>query len=221
MSLSTPLIELKGLSFEYVDAGVTADKLNFELYAGQSVAISGKNGSGKSTLLSLIMGLRKSVSGEVCLFGHPCRTEADFGRFRTRIGLVFQDPDDQLFCPTVIEDVCFGPLNQGLTRTEAIVRARNILKQLNVSHLENKITYQLSGGQKRIVALASVLAMKPEVLILDEPSNDLDPENTKRLISILKELSLPMILVCHDADIRTQLVDKEYLLEEGALLDVL
>lgn len=215
----TPLIALKGVSFQHADASVTADKLDFELYRGQSIAISGINGSGKSTLLSLIMGLRSVSSGEVHLFGHSCRTEADFSRFRTRIGLVFQDPDDQLFCPTVIEDVCFGPLNQGLTRTDAIVRARKILKQLNVSHLENKITYQLSGGQKRVVALASVLAMQPEVLILDEPSNDLDPENTKRLINILKELSLPMILVCHDADIRAQLVDKEYLLQEGAIID--
>ncbi|EDQ00178.1 energy-coupling factor ABC transporter ATP-binding protein [Shewanella benthica] len=217
MSSSPPIIELKDVSYQHADGSVTADKLNFSLFSGQKVAISGKNGSGKSTLLAIIMGLRKIISGEVLLFGHSCRTEADFSRFRTRIGLVFQDPDDQLFCPTVIEDVCFGPLNQGLTRTEAIVTSREILKQLNASHLENKITYQLSGGQKRIVALASVLAMKPEVLILDEPSNDLDLDNADRLISILKELSLPMILVSHDADIRAHLVEKEYLLEDGVI----
>ncbi|ABV36705.1 ABC transporter related [Shewanella sediminis HAW-EB3] len=218
MSSSTPLIALKGVSFQHADESVTANKLDFELYSGQSVAISGINGSGKSTLLSLIMGLRSVSSGEVYLFGHSCRTEADFSRFRTRIGMVFQDPDDQLFCPTVIEDVCFGPLNQGLTRTDAIVRARKILKQLNVSHLENKITYQLSGGQKRVVALASVLAMKPEILLLDEPTNDLDPENTRRLIDILRELSLPMILICHDANICAQLVNKEYQLTQGTMV---
>jgi len=217
MPSSTPLIALKGVSFQHADESVTANKLDFELYGGQSVAISGMNGSGKSTLLSLIMGLRSISSGEVLLFGHSCRTEADFSRFRTRIGLVFQDPDDQLFCPTVVEDVCFGPLNQGLSRKDALARARGVLNRLNISHLENKVTYQLSGGQKRVVALASVLAMKPEILLLDEPTNDLDPDNTRRLIDILKELSLPMILVCHDANICAELVDKEYLLEDGVI----
>lgn len=218
MSSSTPLIALKGVSFQHADESVTANKLDFELYSGQSVAISGINGSGKSTLLSLIMGLRSVSSGEVHLFGHSCRTEANFSRFRTRIGMVFQDPDDQLFCPTVIEDVCFGPLNQGLTRKDALARSRGVLNRLNISHLENKVTYQLSGGQKRLVALASVLAMKPEILLLDEPTNDLDPENTRRLIDILKELSLPMILICHDANICAQLVDKEYQLTQGTMV---
>ncbi|WP_299794738.1 energy-coupling factor ABC transporter ATP-binding protein [uncultured Shewanella sp.] len=213
-----PMIALKGVSFRHAEASVTANELDFELYEGESVSISGVNGSGKSTLLSLIMGLKTVSSGEVCLFGQSCQTEADFSRFRTRIGLVFQDPDDQLFCPTVIEDVCFGPLNQGLTRIEALTIARGVLKQLNINSLENRITYQLSGGQKRLVALACVLAMRPEILLLDEPTNDLDPTNTQQLIAVLKELSLPMILICHDADVRAELADKEYRLEMGEII---
>lgn len=220
MSSLTPMIALKKVYFDHAKASVIANGLDFELYRGQSVAISGVNGSGKSTLLSLIMGLRRVDSGEVCLFGHTCRTEADFSRFRTRIGLVFQDPDDQLFCPTVIEDICFGPLNQGLNRNESMVIAKGVLRRLNISNLEHRITYQLSGGQKRLVALACVMAMRPEVLLLDEPTNDLDPENTRHLIAVLKELSLPMILICHDADVRAELADIEYRLDKGAIMPI-
>ncbi|MBR9726869.1 energy-coupling factor ABC transporter ATP-binding protein [Shewanella intestini] len=217
MALSNPLIELNHIQYQLADGSAIADDLSFALHEHERVAITGANGSGKSTLFAIMMGLKKVKAGEVRLFNQRCAKEADFAAFRTQIGLVFQDPNDQLFCPTVIEDVCFGPLNQGVSQAQALVIARNTLRQLNISHLENAISYQLSGGQKRIVALATVLAMQPKVLILDEPTNDLDQHHTQVLIDTLSQLSLPMVLVCHDSHIRSQLVSKEYQLDKGKL----
>ena len=160
---------------------------------------------------------RRGGGAEVTAFGRPRRTEADFHEVRRRAGLVFQDPDDQLFCPTVREDVAFGPLNMGKTRAEAVAIVDAVLDRLGLMHLRDRITHHLSGGEKRLVTLAAVLAMDPEVLILDEPTNALDPDNEARLLAILQSLPQAIVLVCHDAGFRARLVGREWHLSGGRI----
>ena len=218
-----PLIELTQLVFDHPSNTATdltepmINQLDFSLLPGEKVAINGNNGCGKSSLLSLITGLTELQQGCVRLFGNLCFEEKDFAQYRTRIGLVFQNADDQLFCPTVLEDICFGPLNQGLTAQQAREKAQQIMQRLKIEHLQHQVPWQLSGGQKRIVALATVLAMDPQVLILDEPSNDLDMSAQQRLVEIIQSLDLPLILVSHDAQLREKLVNKQYWMENGQL----
>ncbi|WED22838.1 energy-coupling factor ABC transporter ATP-binding protein [Vibrio sp. JC009] len=212
------LIELKGISYQRSNGQQCADALDFSLSKGDRVAITGSNGSGKSTLLQIILGLLQDVKGEVILFGNSCKSDKEFAKFRTRLGLVFQDPDDQLFSPTVIEDVCFGPINQGYNQKEAEEMSMKTLKDLGIEHLAHSVSYRLSGGQKRLAALASVLVMKPEVLLLDEPTNGLDDKNYQLFIDIVNRVNLPIILVSHDEKLRKTLTDTEYRLHEGKLI---
>jgi cobalt/nickel transport system ATP-binding protein len=214
------LIDLKDISYQRSADAHCARQLSFSLLPGQKVAITGSNGSGKSTLLQIMMGLLPNVNGEVRLFGEYCKSERQFACYRTQLGLVFQDPDDQLFCPTVLEDVCFGPVNQGIKQQDAERKALQTLADLGIEHLAQRVSYQLSGGQKRLVALASVLVMQPKVLLLDEPTNGLDDANYQRLIEILGRLDLPLILVSHDANLRKILTEIEYRLEDGTLTHV-
>ncbi|PJC86662.1 energy-coupling factor ABC transporter ATP-binding protein [Vibrio sp. HA2012] len=211
------LIELRKLSYQRSNGQFCVEQLDFCLVRGQKVAITGSNGSGKSTLLMMMLGLLQNVKGDVRLFGQPCRTEKDFARYRTRIGLLFQDSDDQLFCPTVIEDVCFGPVNQGHSQEKAQELAYQTLRKLGIEHLAHSVSHLLSGGQKRLVSLATILVMEPEVLLLDEPTNGLDEQNYQMLIDILITVDLPMVLVSHDKKLRQALTSIEYRLENGVL----
>ena len=148
------------------------------------------------------------------------QSEADFLDVRRRAGLLFQDSDDQLFCPTVVEDIAFGPLNLGKSRDEALAIATQTLEKLGMHGFEERITHQLSGGEKRMITLASVLAMDPEVLLLDEPSNALDTQARLRLIDTLKALPQAMIIISHDDDFIAQLATKELRLENAKLVSV-
>ena len=161
------------------------------------MALRRLNGSGKTTLLQLIVGLLRPTHGRIEVFGQARRTEADFHEVRRRVGLLFQDADDQLFCPTVAEDVAFGPLNLGKPREEVRRIVASTLDSLGLSGYEHRITYHLSGGEKRLVALATVLAMQPDVLLLDEPNGELDDAATERLIAILTGLPQAMVVVSH------------------------
>lgn len=165
----------------------------------------------------MVVGLLKPDRGTVRAFGQERRAEADFHEVRRRAGFVFQDPDDQLFCPTVAEDVAFGPLNLGKSREEATAIVDDVLRQLDLAFLRDRVTYKLSGGEKRLVSLATVLAMKPDVLLLDEPTNALDEKNEARLVEILLGLSQAMIIVSHDADFRARLATRALRLEGGGL----
>jgi cobalt/nickel transport system ATP-binding protein len=213
-----PLIELDGLHFGYHGHAPVLRGASLTLHTGERLAISGHNGAGKSTLLRMIVGLLKPSRGMVRAFGRECREEADFHDVRRRAGFVFQDPDDQLFCPTVAEDVAFGPLNLGKSRAEASRIVDEVLEQLDLTFLRDRITYKLSGGEKRLVSLATVLAMEPDVLLLDEPTNALDEKNEARLIEILLGLPQAMIIVSHDADFRARLATRALRLEHGGLV---
>ena len=158
------------------------------------------NGSGKTTFFHLIMGLNKPTSGHMELFGKPITTVKDFDEVRRRIGLLFQDPDDQLFCPTVIEDVAFGPLNLGESKEKALDIARRTLAKLGLEGFEERVTFKLSGGEKRLVSLATVLAMEPDVLLLDEPLTGLDYDTSSKIVEIISNLDQSYIIISHDID---------------------
>ncbi|MCE8417181.1 energy-coupling factor ABC transporter ATP-binding protein [Rhodovulum sulfidophilum] len=213
-----PLFEIDGLVFGYPGRPAILQGAGLTLEAGQRLSIAGANGSGKSTLLHLMVGLLQPQAGHIQAFGQVRRAEADFHEVRRRAGLVFQDPDDQLFCPTVAEDVAFGPLNLGLGREAAMETVETVLTRLDLMHLKDRITHRLSGGEKRLVSLAAVLAMEPEVLLLDEPTNALDEENAERLVAILQGLPQALLLVTHDAEMRARIAPGGLRLQAGRLV---
>ena len=218
MTTAAPIIDLKGISFGYPGGPLVLNGLDFTLCSGERIGVMAPNGSGKTTLFHLIMGLVKPISGQVSIFGRALREEKDFAEARRRIGLLFQDPDDQLFSPTVLEDVAFGPLNLGKTKEQAIATARRTLSFLGLGGFEERVTFKLSGGEKRLVSLATVLAMEPEVLLLDEPENALDTRTRGRLIEILPSLDLSYILISHELDFLTATADAVYTMESGRII---
>jgi cobalt/nickel transport system ATP-binding protein len=212
-----PLIELSDIHFAYPGHDPVLTGVSLSLSPGERLCISGHNGAGKSTLLRLVVGLLFPTQGRILAFGKERRKDADFHDVRRQAGFVFQDPDDQLFCPTVAEDIAFGPLNLGKSRGEAAEIVDRVLEQLDLMFLKDRITYKLSGGEKRLVSLATVLAMEPEVLLLDEPTNALDEKNEARLIEILLDLPQAMIIVSHDAAFRARLGTRALHMNDGAL----
>ncbi|UUV08368.1 MULTISPECIES: energy-coupling factor ABC transporter ATP-binding protein [Ruegeria] len=209
------LIALEDICFSYPGQPPVLDGASLSLNAGQRLSLTGPNGAGKSTLLRITLGLQRPSSGTVTVFGQKRVEEADFHEVRRRVGLVFQDADDQLFCPTVAEDIAFGPLNLGKTRDEALAIVDKVLGDLDLIHLKNRITHKLSGGEKRLVTLATVLAMDPEVLLLDEPTNALDTKNEARLLEILRALPQAILLVSHSPAFRLELAPDELDLRDG------
>jgi len=191
--------------------------VSLQLTAGERLALVGANGAGKTTLLRTLVGLETAVSGRLVAFGRERRGEKDFREVRARAGFLFQDPDDQLFAPTVIEDVAFGPLNLGLSPAEAVARAEATLARLELGHLGPRISHRLSGGEKRLVGLAGVLAMAPDALLLDEPTNALDEAHRDRLIAILAALDVAMVIVSHDRPFLEKLATRAVLLKDGRL----
>lgn len=220
MSSDESFFKVTGLSYRYPRRGVVLDQVDFELKRGERVALTGPNGAGKTTFLHLLVGLKKPKTGQIWAFGQTRNDEKEFVEVRARAGFLFQDPDDQLFCPTVLEDVAFGPLNLGKSRTEALQIAKDTLASLCMAEFEERITHQLSGGEKRMITLAAVLAMEPDVLLLDEPSNALDVKARQRLIDTLLSLPQAMVIVSHDADLVDQLSTRELRLENAALTDI-
>ena len=218
MSEKNPIINLKGITYAYSGGDPVLKDLEFKLYADDRISLVAPNGSGKTTLFHIIMGLIKPDAGTMEVFGRPVTKEKDFIDVRRKIGLLFQDADDQLFSPTVLEDVAFGPLNLGKSKDEAIAVSRKTLSFLGLDDFENRITFKLSGGEKRLVALATVLAMEPEVMLLDEPSAGLDEATKVRLIDILRNLDISYIMVSHEFDFITELTDSIYTLQNGKIL---
>jgi cobalt/nickel transport system ATP-binding protein len=218
--MHTPLLECRDISFRYDAQRGVLSAVSFVVEENDRIGLMGRNGSGKTTLLHLLVGLLRADRGTLYAFGQECSREADFQRIRTRVGLLFQDPEDQLFCPTVADDIAFGPLNQGYTPTEALAITREVLAELGMSDYENRVTYRLSGGEKRMISLAAVLAMKPDVLLLDEPTSGIDFETEQRLVGVLNELPQTMIIVSHEKDFLEAVTTRSLSLANGSLTEV-
>ena len=211
------ILNLSKISYGYPGGPPILRELDFHLHAGDRIGLVAPNGSGKTTLFHIVMGLLKPLSGTVEIFGTSRCAEKDFVEVRRRIGLLFQDADDQLFSPTVLEDVAFGPLNLGKSREEAVAVAKETLAFLGMTGFEDRVTYKLSGGEKRLVSLATVLAMQPEVLLLDEPSTGLDSGTKETLIDILNGLDLSFVLISHEFDFLSKTARHIYTMADGRI----
>ncbi|TFG95837.1 MAG: ABC transporter ATP-binding protein [Myxococcales bacterium] len=217
--MTEPLVELRDVHFAYEAERPVLAGASLRVLSGERVSILGGNGAGKTTLLHAIVGLIRPQAGEVIAFGEPRRREKDFWSVRKRVGLLFQDPDDQLFCPTVREDVAFGPLNLGRSSQEARAIVAETLERLRIAELADRVTHRLSGGEKRIVALATVLAMEPELLLLDEPTLGLDEPAYERLFEILAGLPQAMCVVSHDRSCHERLCVRAVELRAGRVVE--
>lgn len=201
------MLKVKNLCIERNGNAVIKD-LSFDLNGQKRLFVQGEIGSGKTTLLLALLGFVPIVKGEIQLFGKVCRQEKDFAPFRGTVGICFQHADDQLFGPTVLDDVAFGPLNQNYSREQAYAIAESQLARLGISHLKDRTVHTLSGGEKNFTALAGVLAMKPRILLLDEPTNGLDRKNTEKLTALLQELGLPLLISSHHQGFIGRLADE-------------
>lgn len=219
MTNNAPIIKLSDISFSYPSGSPVLKDLNFTLNKGDRIGWVAPNGSGKTTLFHIIMGLLAPDKGQIQIFGQPVKEEKDFVAVRQHIGLLFQDADDQLFSPTVLEDVAFGPLNMGKDKETAIAISRRVLNDLGLNGFEDRVTYKLSGGEKRLVALATVLAMEPEVLLMDEPTSGLDEKTKMRLKEVLRDLDLSYILISHEFDFMADMVTAYQTLKNGRIID--
>ncbi len=211
------LLKIKDLSFTYEDGNKVLDGLNLTAHDGESIGIVGANGIGKSTLMKLLVGLYLNFEGELEVAGHPVNKK-NLSHIREHVGYVFQDSDSQLFLSTVEEDVAFGPQNYGLSGEEVKRRVDEALEKVHITHLRGKHNYKLSGGEKKLAAIATILSMEPDIIIMDEPSIALDPRNRRNLIGILNEIQALKIITSHDLDFIMDTCTRALLLDEGRII---
>ncbi|HZL79434.1 MAG TPA: ABC transporter ATP-binding protein [Candidatus Limnocylindrales bacterium] len=213
-------IEITNLQYRYHDGAEALRGISFRVLPGECLALLGPNGSGKSTLLLHLNGLlpeKLSGDGAVKIFGMAVATE-NLEKIRRQVGLVFQDPDDQLFCPTVAEDVAFGPQQLGLSETEIAARVKKSLAQVGLVGFENRATHHLSHGEKRRACLAGVLACEPAVLVLDEPTSDLDPRGRREFKAMLRMLPATKLIATHDLELAVELCAQTIILDQGQII---
>jgi len=207
-------LEAIDLKYTYPDGHEAIQGISFEAVHGEAIGIIGANGAGKSTLLLLMMGLLHPKNGSV-RFGGVELTARTMPDIRKRVGMVFQNPDDQLFMPTVGEDVAFGPRNAGLTELEIDQRVTTALERVGILHLRDRAPFKLSGGEKHAAAIASVLAMEPDILVLDEPTAGLDPRARRRVMKLLAGFTHTRLITSHDLDMILDLCPRVVILKEG------
>ena len=215
--MSHHIVEVRELNFAYPDGTPALRGVSFRITHGESVALVGPNGAGKSTLLLHMNGCLYPASGTVQV-GDVELTKKTLEDARRAVGMVFQDPDDQLFMPTVFDDVAFGPLNMGLSREEVEDRVEQALSVVGATRLRNRPPYKLSGGEKRRVSIAAVLSMSPEILVMDEPTSNLDPRARRRLIELLKSFHHTKIIATHDLDMVLDLCERTIILHDGRVM---
>ncbi len=206
-------IEIRNLHYTYPDGTQALKDVNLVVENGESVAVIGPNGAGKSTLLLHLNGILKG-EGEVKILGLSV-SNSNIKEVRRRVGIVFQDPDDQLFCPSVFDDVAFGPVNMELPDDEVILRTKMALRAVGLSGFEERSAYHLSFGQKKRAAIATVLSMQPDILAIDEPSSNLDPRSRRELINVLRLLPVTKVIVTHDLLFVAEICKRVVILDEG------
>ena len=210
----SPLFEIRSLFYLYPDGQLALNGIDLTLFEGDRIALVGHNGAGKTTFARHLNGLYRPSRGEILYKGKPMEGE-DLHRVRLEVGILFQDPDDQLFCNTLYEDVAFGPLNQGLEPDEADWRVRNAIRQVGLEHVLYKAPHHLSYGQRKRGALATILSMNPHVLLLDEPTANLDPKQEKLIFELLQDFSGTLILITHDLPFAYEICERAIVFEKG------
>jgi cobalt/nickel transport system ATP-binding protein len=214
--MNTPSLEIKELAFAYPDGNQALYGVNLSVQKGERVALLGPNGAGKTTLVMHMNGIHPTSHGSIHVAGQL--VDSKNKEFRSKVGIVFQDPDDQLFMPTVAEDVAFGPYNMGKRGAELDAIVDDALKLVGMCEYKDRPPHHLSFGQRRRVAVATVLAMKPEILVLDEPSSNLDPASRRELADILRSLDITMVMVTHDLPYAYELCARSVILKGGVIV---
>jgi cobalt/nickel transport system ATP-binding protein len=209
-------VEIERLSFSYPDGQPGLKDISLVVYPGENLAVIGPNGAGKSTLLLHLNGILRGNS-IVKIFGLPVE-EKNLKEIRRKVGLVFQDPEDQLFSPTVFDDVAFGPINMGYSESEVKQRVTEALKWVGMTGYEQRSPHHLSVGEKKRIAIATVLSLSPELLVLDEPSSNLDPRSKWSLIELLRQLPKTKIVAAHDLELVKALCQRTIILDEGKIV---
>ena len=217
MGVALKAIDVRGVEYRYPDGTVALHGIDLSVAPGERVALLGPNGSGKTTLMLHLNGILTPSAGEVRIGGVPVG-RSTVAEIRRRVGIVFQDSDDQLFMPNVRDDVAFGPANLGLSGEELEARVSEALRAVDMEHVTDRPPHHLSAGQKRRVALAGVLAMRPEVLVLDEPSTNLDPQARRDFGRLIKRLELTVLLATHDLPYAHQLCTRAILINQGRIV---
>lgn len=213
----TPVLDVRGLAFAYPDGHQALFGVDLHVHRGERVAMLGPNGAGKTTLVLHLNGILTAGAGSVAVSGLPV-TKENVPEIRRRVGIVFQDPDDQLFMGTVRQDVAFGPMNLGLRGAGLDARVAHALEQVGMAEYADRPPHHLSFGQRRRVAVATVLAMEPEVLVLDEPSSNLDPASRRELADILRSLDVTVLMVTHDLPYALELCPRSVVLSGGTVV---
>ncbi|AEG17684.1 ATP-binding cassette domain-containing protein [Methanobacterium paludis] len=216
------VIETKEILYEYPDGTKALEDVNFKAESGKIIALLGPNGAGKSTLFLHFNGILEPSSGEVLVNGRPISYDKkELMKVRQEVGIVFQNPDDQLFAPTVMEDVAFGPMNIGLSKEKVESRVKEALKRVGMEGFEKKPPHHLSGGQKKRVTIAGILAMKPKIMVLDEPTSGLDPRGASQIMRLLYELNeegMTIIISTHDVDLVPLYASTVYIISHGNII---
>jgi cobalt/nickel transport system ATP-binding protein len=212
----TDILSVRALHFSYPDGHVALRGVTLNLCAGDKVALVGPNGAGKSTLILQLNGILQG-KGEIEIGGMRLKRD-NLPVIRAMVGLVFQNPDDQLFSPTVFEDVAFGPLHMGLPEKEVLTRVNSALEAVRMTSYRDRLSHHLSMGEKKRIAIATVLSMKPKLLILDEPSAGLDPRARRTLINLLRELPITMLVSTHDMKLVQELFPRTIVMDEGQIV---
>ena len=216
------IIETKNISYFYPDGTKALENVDFKAKRGKIVALLGPNGAGKSTLFLHFNGILRPNSSNIIIDSEPLSYDKKhLMKVRQKVGIVFQNPDDQLFAPTVIEDVAFGPMNMGLTDEEVEKRVKEALKKVGMAGFENKAPHHLSGGQKKRVAIAGILAMRPQIMVLDEPTSGLDPRGASQILRILYQLNqegMTIVISTHDVDLVPLYAYNVYIINEGKII---
>ncbi|WP_341719344.1 ATP-binding cassette domain-containing protein [Micromonospora sp. FIMYZ51] len=216
---TVPSLDVRGVRYAYPDGHVALSGIDLTVARGERVALLGPNGAGKTTLVLHLNGILTATEGSIAVGGLPVRPDrATLTEIRRRVGIVFQDPDDQLFLPTVAEDVAFGPANLGLRGSELAARVDEALAAVGMTEHRDRAPHHLSFGQRRRVAVATVLAMRPEILVLDEPSSNLDPAARRELATILRALPVTLLMVTHDLPYAFELCDRSVILDDGRIV---
>jgi cobalt/nickel transport system ATP-binding protein len=215
--MSTPVLDVRGLAYAYSDGHQALYGVDLHVHRGERVALLGPNGAGKTTLVLHLNGILAPGRGTVDVCGLPV-SRPNLQEIRRRVGVVFQDPDDQLFMPTVRDDVAFGPANLGIRGAELEARVADALDRVGMGAFADRPPHHLSFGQRRRVAVATVLAMRPEILVLDEPSSNLDPTSRRELADILRGLDVTVLMVTHDLPYALELCPRSVVLSDGVIV---